>query len=196
MRSSAKARVLLAVLRRCDVAWKKQQGGTRAFGWQVPRFGRALAAFHPCPPCMLVSHLSTTLQPPCLLWAGFHQLEAFSPREPAFRLGWACLLLGPPKAEPDLPWSSAAIRRDSGQSPPAPRSGHGSSQGEGFLHCSPTISSDPGRVWEEEEPLPPTSPTHTPSEPIWGDSSQGKVDSTKAGWLGPKTYSPSGIPGV
>lgn len=33
MQSSAEARVLLAVLRKCDVAWKKQQqGGTRAFG--------------------------------------------------------------------------------------------------------------------------------------------------------------------
>lgn len=33
MQRSAKAGVLLAVLRRCDVAWKKQQpGGTRALG--------------------------------------------------------------------------------------------------------------------------------------------------------------------
>lgn len=33
MQSSAKAGVLLAVLRRCDAAWKKQQkGGTRALG--------------------------------------------------------------------------------------------------------------------------------------------------------------------
>lgn len=63
---------------------------------------------------------------------------------------------GPARAEPHLPRSSAAIRRDSRQSPPAPRSGRCNSQGEGFLHCSPTLSSDPGKVPEEEEPLPPT----------------------------------------
>lgn len=41
MHSSAKARVLLAVLRRCDVAWKiQQQGGTKA---SRTRLRRALA---------------------------------------------------------------------------------------------------------------------------------------------------------
>lgn len=44
MRSSAKARVLLVVLRRRDVAWKtQQQGGTRASRQPRPRLRRALA---------------------------------------------------------------------------------------------------------------------------------------------------------
>lgn len=160
MQSSAEARVLLAVLRKCDVAWKKQQqGGTRAFGGgQVPRFRRALVAFLPCPPSMLVSHLRTTPQPPHLLWAGFHQLAAFSPRQGAFRLGWACLLQGPLRAEPDLPWSPAALRRDAGQSPPAPRSGRGNSQGGGLPSPQRTGSSDPGRTPEEEDLLPGNLP--------------------------------------
>lgn len=43
MHSSAKARVLLAVLRRCDVAWKtQQQGGTRASTQRRPRLRKAL----------------------------------------------------------------------------------------------------------------------------------------------------------
>lgn len=44
MHSSAKARVLLAVLRRWDVAWKtQQQGGTKASRQLRPRLRRALA---------------------------------------------------------------------------------------------------------------------------------------------------------
>lgn len=44
MHSSAKARVLLAVLRRCDVAWKiQQQGGTKASRQLRPKLRRALA---------------------------------------------------------------------------------------------------------------------------------------------------------
>lgn len=44
MHRSAKARVLLAVLRRCDVAWKiQQQGGTKASRQQRLRLRRALA---------------------------------------------------------------------------------------------------------------------------------------------------------
>lgn len=95
----------------------------------------------------------TTPRPPSLVWAAFHQLEAFSPREGAFRLGW-CLLLGPPGGGSQiLCWSSAAIRRDSGQSPPTPRSGHST------LHCTlhPT-SPEPRRVLEEgESPQPPNT---------------------------------------
>lgn len=65
MQCSAKAGVLLAVLRRCDVAWKKQQqGGTGALGQLVPRFRRALVALLPCPPSILVSHLRTILSLP------------------------------------------------------------------------------------------------------------------------------------
>ena len=104
MQCSAKAGVLLAALRRCDVAWKKQQqGGIRVFGQLGPRFRRALAASLPCPFSILVSYLRTIPQPLCLFWAGFHPLEAFSPREQAFRLGWACLLQGPPLAQPGSP---------------------------------------------------------------------------------------------
>lgn len=62
MQRSAKAGILLAVLKRCDVAWKKQQpGGTRAWGELVPRFRRALAAPLPCSPSILASHLRLPL---------------------------------------------------------------------------------------------------------------------------------------
>lgn len=43
----------------------------------------------------------TPLQSPSLVWAGFHQLEAFSPRGQAFRLGWVCLLRPPPHPPPE-----------------------------------------------------------------------------------------------
>lgn len=194
MQCSAKARVLLAVLRRCDVAWKKQ-GGIRAFGQLVPRFRRALAASLPCPPCILVSHLRTIPQPPSLLWAGLHQLEVCSPREQAFRPGWACLLQGPPRAEPDAPLVLCSHQEGLWAKPPTPRSGHSISQGEGFLRRSLTSSSVLCRVLEEERLLPTLAPQYTHSfRAHLGRLLTQKGRSPKAGWLGPRTYSPSGIP--
>lgn len=118
MQRSAKAGVLLAVLRRCDAAWKKQQpGGTRAIRQLVPRFRRALAASLPRPlPSWCHSGDSPSAsQPPLgrLPSAG----STFS-QETSLQawLGLSGLSRIPC-------WSSAAIRRNSGQSPPASRSG-------------------------------------------------------------------------
>lgn len=92
-------------------------------------------------------------------------------------------------------WSSAAIRRDSGQSPPIPRSGHSISQGKSFLHCSPTPSSDLCRVLEEERLLPSLAAPNTHSSRAHlGRLLTQKGRSPKAGFLGPRTSSPSGTP--
>ena len=92
-------------------------------------------------------------------------------------------------------WSSADIRTDSGQSPPIPRSGHSISQGESFLHCSPTPCSDLCRVLEEEPLLPSLAPPNTHSSRAHlGRLLTQKGRSPKAGFLGPRTSSPSGTP--
>ena len=196
MQCSAKAGVLLAVLRRCDVAWKKQQqGGIRVLGQLVPRFRTALAASLPCPFSILVSYLRTIPQPLSLFWAGFHPLEAFLPGSKPLDLAGPVSSRGLPWLRQVPHWSSAAIRRDSGQSPPIPRSGHSIFQGESFLHCSPTPSSDLCRVLEEEPLLPSlaTPNTHS-SRAHLGRLLTQKGRSPKAGFLGHRTSSPSGIP--
>ena len=101
MQKSAKVGVLLAVLRRCNVAWKKQQPGRMgALRQPLPSSRRALAASSMRLPFPLESHLRLPLSLPA---SSGQASTSWKPFLPGTSLqAWLGLpLQGPPRAEPD-----------------------------------------------------------------------------------------------
>ena len=79
MQCSAKAGVLLAALRRCDVAWKKQQqGGIRVFGYNVVTALRGVQGLG-----VVVVIRSWRCRP-------LFYRTLWKPKDHSFRFAWGC----------------------------------------------------------------------------------------------------------
>lgn len=180
MQRSAEAGVLLAVLRRCNAAWKNSsQAGPGLWAAAAKLWEGSGSLPSMCLPFPLESHLRLPLafQPRLgrLPSAG----SLFS-QEQASRLGRACLSRGLPGLSQIPCWSSAASERDSGQSSPSPRSGLSVWKGESFLHCSLPQALTSAGCWREDSPH--KRPAHSFRAHL-GRLLTRKGRLSKAGWL-------------